>query len=236
MFKKLDKQAFLLSLVLFILVGVGVYINLAKQWAVDRSKIPEKVELNKGFQRWITNLKNDKVDISADDFRLLEENEIYNTKWITVHSLDEEGIKDTFENIIDLHKNTANSNEKKIIFSPSGKQFIDYRNEDRDGYKINEVHYYGLRDDKILDARILDCSVRANCYFDRAYFLDNDVFVISEVSRNINKKDTTSIECSRETICTYTVKLHIIDLNRNSRLVYESKPFDVVINKLIPQL
>lgn len=223
--------AVLLATLIFGFVGLTVYINISKQLAVDRSKIPEKVELNKGFQKWITNLKNKGLDINADDFRLLEENEIYNTKWMTVHSLDEEGMQKTFDNEIKSHENI-----KKIVFSPSNRQFIDYRNENRDGYHPNEIHYYGLREDKVVDARILDCSARSNCYFDRAYFLDNDVFVVSELSRTINKKDATTPLCSVDEICNYSFKLHVIDLNRNSRLIYESKPFDTIMSKLLMEL
>ena len=97
----------------------------------------------------------------------------------------------------------------------------------------NEVRLYGLKEDKILDARVLDCSVKGNCYFDRAYFLDNDVFVISEFSRNINKKDPAATECMVTDTCTYTIKIHVVDMVHNKRLVYESKPFDTVLSDLI---
>ncbi|KKS27336.1 MAG: hypothetical protein UU86_C0021G0011 [candidate division WWE3 bacterium GW2011_GWC1_42_102] len=104
------------------------------------------------------------------------------------------------------------------------------------GYAPNEVHFYGLKEDKIIDARILDCSAHANCYFDRAYFLDNDVFVISEFSRTIDKKDVVSAACSLEETCEYSVKVHVIDLINNKRLVYESKPFQAVMTELMPEL
>lgn len=222
----------LLVVLIFLLVAAGVVINVRQQLSIDRSKIPEKVEENKGFQRWITNVKNKGLDqINADEFRLIEENEIYNTKWMKVYSLDDQTALQNFDTQSEKLKNTD-----KVIFSPSGRAFIDYRHLNRDGYKPNEVHYYGIRDDKIIDARILDCSVRANCYFDRAYFLDNDVFVVSEFSRNINKKDEVTPLCPTDQECTYTIKLHVIDLINNSRLVYESKPFKIVLSDLIPEL
>jgi len=222
----------LLVLGIFILVGLAAAINIHKQFSIDQSKLPKKVEEAKGFQRWITNLKNKGLEyVNADEFILVEENEIYHTKWMQVHSLDEEGRQEEFEKTIADHKNL-----KKVIFSPSERLFIDYRHEKRNGIKANEVHFYGVRDDKIIDARILDCSVRANCYYDRAYFLSNDVFVISEFSRNIHKKDTTTPECPKNTECTYSIKIHVIDLINNSRLVYESKPFNIVLSQLIPEL
>jgi hypothetical protein len=217
--------------VLLLLVAAGVYINLAKKNSIDHSKLPQKVELSRGFQKWITNLKNKDFEIEADDFRLLEENEIYNTKWIKINSLDEPGVMDTMENTIAAHRNMDN-----VVFSPSNRIFLDYRNIVRDGYNQNEARLYGQKEDKLLDARILDCSVRANCFFDRAYFLDNDVFVISEISRTIDKKDTVTPLCTEQQECEYSFKVHVMDLINNKRLVYESVPFQAVLAKIKPEL
>lgn len=220
-----------IAFLIFLLIGAGVYVNVQQQKSIDHSKIPAKVEESNGFQRWITNLKNKGLNIEADEFKLKEENEIYNTKWMQVYSVEEEGRKEEYESYIGSLKGVKN-----VAFSPSGREFIDYRAEYRDGYAPNEAHFYGLKEDKIIDARILDCSTRANCFFDRAFFLDNDVFVISEVSRNIDKKDETAKACSLDEKCTYSIKLHVIDLINNKRLVYESNSFESVMKELAPEL
>jgi hypothetical protein len=225
------KTEIILTAGIFLLVALGVYSNLAEQKALDRSKIPLKVEQNRGFQRWITNVKNQGMDISADDFRLKEENEIYNTKWMKVSSLDNPEVKKVYE--ADL---VAKQGVKKVVFSPSDREYIDYRNIDRDGYLSNEVHFYGQKEDKLIDARILDCSLQANCYFDRAFFLDNDVFVISEFSRNISKQDQTNTPCALDQTCEYTFKIHVVNLLTNSRLVYVSKPFNAIYNEVVDDL
>jgi hypothetical protein len=232
MIKKITSNyIYLLIFGIFLFTGIGVYSNVQEQKSIDRSKIPEKVEDSNGFQRWITNIKNKEIDISADGFGLLEENEIYNTKWMKVYSIDEKDRKDEYDKNIEAHRDI-----QKVIYSPSDRIFIDYRNEPREGYNTNEVHFYGLLDDKIIDARIVDCSIRANCYFDRAYFLENDIFVISEISRTIDKKDKETPLCSTDELCDYSFKLHLIDLKNNSRLVYESESFDAVLSELIPEL
>ncbi len=220
----------LVGLVL-ITVAVGVYLNVQAQRAVDHSKIPQKVELSRGFQRWITNLKNKEIIIEADDFKLKDEIEVYNTKWTKVYSIDDPVRNAEYEALL-----KASTGVKKIVFSPSGREIIDYRNEFRDGYQPTEVRFYGQKEDKIIDARAAGCFVRANCYFDRAYFLDNDVFVISEFSRNIDKAVVQAPECSVSEKCTYTIKLHVVDLVKNSSYIYESKPFDTVLSELIPGL
>jgi hypothetical protein len=213
------------------LVALGVSINVKQQLDIDRSKIPDKVEENSGFQRWITNLKNKDIEIEADEFRLIEENEIYNTKWMSVSSIEEKGKKEEFKANLEAHREID-----KVIFSPSEREYLDYRYEYRDDYAPNEVHFYGLKDDKVIDARILDCSTRANCYFDRAYFIDNDVFVITEFSRNIHKHDDSAELCSPAETCTYTIKLHVVDLINNSRLVYESHELELILDTTIPDL
>ncbi|OGC68736.1 hypothetical protein A2415_02175 [candidate division WWE3 bacterium RIFOXYC1_FULL_39_7] len=223
------------AIFLIILMGAaifaGVYSNLREQAAVDDSKLPQKVEMDRGFQRWITNLRNKDVVIEADEFRLVEKNEIYNTKWMKVYSIEDEEAKKVYDATIEASKQVD-----KIIFSPSDREFIDFRNIDREGYKSNEVRFYGQKEDKIIDLRALDCSTRANCYIDRAYFLDNDLFVVSEISRNIDKKDETAEICLPEQTCTYTFKLHLVDLINNARWIYESESFEAVLTELIPNL
>ncbi len=225
------KWQYILFALAFVFISLGVYSNIRQQNANDRSKLPQKVEESRQFQRWVTNLRNKDLVIEADGFKMLEEVEIYNTKWMKVYSIEDPARKEEFLNNLESHKNTA-----KIVYSPSEREYLDYRNIERDGYLSNEVHFYGQKEDKIIDARILDCSARNNCYFDRAYFLSNDVFVVTEVSRNVDKKDLTVAACAITEICTYTFKLHLIDLINNSRLVYESKPFDTVLLNLIPNL
>ena len=224
----LDKIAVGLILLLTI---AGVYSNVIQQKAVDRSKIPEKVEEDGSFQRWITNLKNKGLDIEADEFRLKEENEIYNTRWMKVYSIDDPQTKETYEQTLEQMKDID-----KVIFSPSERLFIDYREIKKDDYEPNEVRFYGLKEDKVIDARAVDCSTRGNCYFDRAFFLDNDLFVVTEISRTIDKNDTNILKCLTDEECEYSFKLHLIDLINNQRLVYESEPFTAVLSKLKPEL
>ena len=78
------KQNILVFGIFTILVTMGVTSNIMQQKAVDRSKLPTKIEQSKGFQRWITNLKNKDLKTEADEFRLQEEVELYNSKWTNV--------------------------------------------------------------------------------------------------------------------------------------------------------
>lgn len=217
-----------LTVVIFALVGSIVFLNYKQQFSIDRSKLPSKVETSEGFQKWITNLRNKGIKLEADEFRLLEENEIYNTKWLKIYSIDAPGIKDTFEKTLN-----AQHGVKQTAFSPSEREFIDYRHEEREGFLPNEIRYYGRIDDNVLDARLLNCDTSANCYFDRAYFLSNELFVVSEfVLDNPSGKD--KIVCDIVAKCEYVVKIHVVDLINNSRLVYVSKPFNLILSEAIP--
>lgn len=206
-----------LTLCVFLLVGAGVFINVQKQRAVDRSRLPQKVELSSGYQKWNTNLKKKGVAIEADEFKLLEETEVFNTRWMTVTSVDQPGQKQ----ILDSKLANAKGQEKTAL-SPSGTQFIDYRDVARDGYTQGQVRLYGLKEDKILDTRALGCNNQANCYFDRGYFLDNDTFVVTEFSL----KDPGAA-CDINQVCTYTIKLHLVDGLKNKHFVYISLPKDL---------
>ena len=192
----------ILLVLVFSGVGLGLFLNIQKQRSVDKSKLPERVEQNRLFQRWITNLKNKDMNIEADEFKLKEENEIYNTTWMNVYSAEDLKQKTLYDETIEKHMG-----KDKVVFSPNERVFVDFRNVDRGDVMKNEVRLYGLKEDKIIDARVLDCSLKGNCYFDRAYFLDNDVFVITEFSRNINKKDPNAKLCAVDKVCTYTIKL-----------------------------
>lgn len=220
----------LIGIFIVFFVSVGVYSNVKEQLAIDHSKLPEKVETNKSFQRWLTNLKNKNIPVSADDFSLLEENEIYNTKWMKVYSADDPEKMAEYQAKLTSHKNLP-----KVVFSPSENLYIDIRYEPRDGYNINEALFYGLLDGKIIDSRVVDCSIDALCYFDRAFFIENEIFVISEFSRNIDKK-AVAPSCTKEEVCEYTFKIHLIDLKNNKRLVYKSLPFEAVWISTIPEL
>ena len=226
--KRLDV---ILISVIFLASTFGLLLNIQKQKSIDRSKIPMRLEEYRMFQRWITKLKNDGMDIEADEFRLKEENEIYNTTWMKVYSIEDPKQKTLYDETMKEHENI-----KKVVFSQNKRFFVDYRNIPRGDVLANEVRLYGLKEDKIIDAKVLDCSTKGNCYFDRAYFLDNDVFVVSEFSRDIDKKSPTVENCSVTQKCTYTIKLHVVDLVHNKRAVYVSEPFEAVLSDLIKLL
>ncbi len=209
----MKKLKVLTTTFLFLLVGAGVYLNLQRKAAIDTSRIPSKLEEERNFQRWITNAKNKEILVEASEFMLTKEVEIYNTRWIEVYSIDEPGVRETFEETLDKYKDID-----KVVFSPSERIFLDYRNINRGNYKAHEVHLYGQKEDKIIDARILECYTKTNCYFDRAYFLDNDVFVVHEISLA-----DPSDRCSTKENCSYTFKIHLVDLINNKRWIYESE-------------
>ena len=216
---------------ILLLIAGNVASNYIEQAKVDDTRLPEKIEDSRGFQRWIINLKK-RINIEADDFVLKDKNEVYNATFLQVSRLETES---EIQKLIDYVASFEEVDD--IAISPSGREILDYRHTDRDGYTPNEVHYYGLRDDTLIDTKILTCIMLANCYFDRAYFLDNQTFVISEISRNdVSKADAEEgilTPCAINEICTYTFKLHFIDLVNNARYVYESKPLELNLSEII---
>ena len=247
--KKIDK---LLFVSVIVLTALGVSINIIQQQQQDNSKLPSKIEDDIYYQRWVTNLKNKDFEIEAEEFELIEEEQIYNTKWIQLYSVDDEQIMQIFNKTISEFQDTD-----KVVYSPSERSFIDYRNINKGvqepqakNYKPNEVRFFGIRDNKLIEARILECYNSDNCYFDRAFFISNDVFVISEFSLKQTDKDgdnkdkdnndkgdvNKDIECALNDICDYTIKLHLIDLVNNSKSTYESDIKTINLQETIPEL
>ena len=139
--KKIDK---LLFVSVIVLTALGVSINIIQQQQQDNSKLPSKIEDDIYYQRWVTNLKNKDFEIEAEEFELIEEEQIYNTKWIQLYSVDDEQIMQIFNKTISEFQDTD-----KVVYSPSERSFIDYRNINKGvqepqakNYKPNEVRFF----------------------------------------------------------------------------------------------
>lgn len=223
----LDK---ILISIAFFLVGGVVYFNIKEQLSIDRSKIPSKLEENSNFQKWLTNAKKKGFNIEADKFRFVEDSNIYNTIWTSTSSIDNDGARADYEKNMEILREFKTSEE-----SPNEREIVNYDSSQRFGFSPNQVFFYGLREDKILVTRVVDCEIESNCYFHRAGFLDNHVFFVAQVSlKDFTKKNP--VTCDPTTICKYTFKIHLVDLMNNSRTVYESEEFEALFADLKEKL
>lgn len=220
--KSFDK---ILISIIAILIATGVSFNLYKQYSVDKTKLPFKVESHSRFQRWLSNLKDKGLDLEADKFRFLEENNLFNSIWTSTESIDNDISRKNYDlNMQELLK------LKESAKSPNEREIVNFTHSDRFGFLPNQVFFYGLREDRILKTKVAECPDNSNCDFHRAAFIDNHVFFIMELSlKNFDKKNPKT--CRLDEICEYTFKVHLIDLNNNSRTVYQSETInDTFIN------
>lgn len=223
----LDKILFVLILGL---VSLTVYSNIKEQMSIDKSKIPSKLEENSKFQKWLTNAKNKGMNVEADKFKFVEDSNIFNTIWTSTSSIDNDQVRADYEKNMGILKNFKTSE-----YSPNEREIVNYDNSERFGFTQNQVFFYGLREDKILLTRVVDCELEANCYFHRAGFLDNHVFFVAELSlKDFTKKNP--ITCDPKSVCKYSFKIHFIDLVNNSRTVYESEAFEGIFDDLKSKL
>jgi hypothetical protein len=212
--KNLDK--FLISLI-SIFIAVGVALNIREQYSIDKSKLPSKLEANSKFQSWLSNLEDKGLDLEADKFEYVEENDVFNTVNLSTDSIDNENSRKNYEaNMTELLK------FKESAVSPNEREIVNFTNSDRFGFFQNEVFFYGLREDRILRIKLADCAGVEVCNFHRASFLDNHVFFIIELSLKDRQLASTN-PCTLDQVCEYTFKAHLVDLNNNSRTVYESE-------------
>lgn len=212
--KNLDK---ILISIIAILVAVGVSLNIREQYSIDKSRLPTKLETNSKFRSWLSNLKDKDLDLDADNFRFLEENDVFNTVNLATESIDNESSRKIYDqNMSELTK------LKETAISPNEREVVNFSNSDRFGFFPGEVFFYGLREDRILRIKLADCANRENCNFHRAAFMDNHVFFIMELSPK-GLASENQLTCALDQVCEYSFKAHLIDLNNNSRVVYESE-------------
>ena len=223
----LDKILFVF---IFGLVSLVVYSNISEQRSIDKSKIPAKLEENSKFQKWLTNAKNKDINVEADKFKFVEDSNIFNTIWTSTSSIDNDQVRIDYERNMEIL-----SKFKTSEYSPNEREIVNFDNSERFGFTANQVFFYGLREDKILLTRVVDCEIESNCYFHRAGFLDNHVFFVAELSlKDFTKKNP--VTCDPKSVCKYSFKIHFIDLVNNSRTVYESEAFEGIFDDLKSKL
>jgi len=225
--KNLDK---ILVIFISILVATSISINLYKQYSVDKTKVPNKLETNYRFQRWLSNLEEKDLKLEADNFKFLEDNNVYNSLWTSTSSIDDDNSRKIYE---DNMKALLEFKESEL--SPNDREIVNFSNTDRFGFLPNEVFFYGLREDRILRTKITDCPAISNCSFHRAAFLDNHVFFIVELAQKDFDKNNPQ-NCQLDQVCDYVFKVHLVDLMNNSRTVYQSTTINDTYNNILKKL
>jgi hypothetical protein len=225
-------QKVLVVLALVVLISLGVYSNYVEKISIDRAKIPRFVEDHKNFQKWITNHKNKDIELEADAFRLLEESEVYNTQRLKLYPLNDARMLKKYNELFKAQEKVVDKR-----FSPDGKQFVNYQYDYRLGlssttYLPSDVWYLGIRGDRIIENKLISCNTKANCIVDRAFFISDDIIVVSEIMRDIDT-DKPYAPCGIDELCAYRVRLNVMDIAQNSNLIYESPSFDIVLSDKI---
>jgi hypothetical protein len=227
MHKNLDK--ILIILVAFMVTGV-ILKNFYDEYSIDKTKLPLKVETHPRFQSWKSNLKDNNLNIDGDNFKLIKDSNIFNTIWTTTISIDDEVARKLYEENMQTLLSF-----KESAKSPNEREVVNFTPTDRFGYTYKDVFFYGLREDRILSTKIANCYQHVTCNFHRAAFIDNHVFFITELSQKTVPEEEFK-GCQEDEICEYTFKIHLVDLNNNSRTVYESETVIESYNKLVNKL
>lgn len=212
--KNLDK---ILILAISIFVAGVVTLNLHDQYSIDKTKLPIKLETHSRFQRWLSNLEDKGVDLEADRFTFLKDSNIYNTIWTSTVSIDDELSRKMYEDNMKVLLDY-----KESIKSPNEREIVNFTMSDRFGFSAKDVFFYGLREDRILRTKIANCYQHFTCNFHRGAFIDNHVFFIMELSQKAVPEEEFK-GCELDEVCDYTFKVHLVDLNNNSRNIYESE-------------
>ncbi len=211
-------------IILFGSIGWAVYQNIADQESENGSTLPAKITKNENFTAWVDEIAvrsaDAQIDLSPDRFDRKDEREIYFWDRLNLSTLDDEEFLEEKDALWETY-----SGLDGVTFSPNGKIFIDYRNIFRRELNRNQVNLYGQRESILIDARILDCTMPNRCFFDTGYFINEDTFVIHELT-----VENTQEDCSLErNVCNYTVKIHLVELHNNKRSLYEGPGINLPI-------
>jgi hypothetical protein len=225
--KNLDK---ILILTISLLIAGVISLNISEQYSIDKTKLPIKLETHSRFQRWLSNLKDKGVDLEADKFTFLKDSNIYNTIWTSTISIDDEISRKMYEDNMKVLLEY-----KESIKSPNEREIVNFTMADRFGFSAKTVFFYGLREDRILSTKIADCYQHFTCNFHRGAFMDNHVFFIMELSQKF-VPEAEFKGCELDEVCDYTFKVHLVDLNNNSRNIYESEVVRDTYNNLFEKL
>ncbi len=207
------------TLLIFGAIALGVYSNVQEKRAEDASRLPKEVTGAKAFTRWTTNLKNKGVNIEVQSFKLVEEQEAFDSKSLQVFDPEDSEAVQLMAQMFALPKDK----HSHIALSPDEKLLLDYRFRETPGAH-QKATLYGEKDGKLIKASILECKAYQNCYFDRAYFLSNEKFILHEFS--LKNPDPNTLVSPNSTAI-YSLKTYIVELDTNKMRTYESEAFEL---------
>ena len=211
----------LFVVIIFASIGGAVLINTKKDDSEDKDDktFPSEIADHENFKTFQKEMSDAGIVVNPDEIIIKDQREIYNPDRIKVFSQQDE-IKKT-----ELEETTQSLRDVSgVTFSPDQKIILDYRNIARVGASSRQIRLFGIRSEKILDAPLLDCAISSECIYIDGYFIDNDSFVLHEIS--LARKDP---DCVVGSTCSYSIKIHYVELMQNQRSLYESTEFEAPV-------
>jgi len=216
-------------MVIFASVGGAVLVNteIDESESQDKKTLPNEIANHKNFKTFQKEMSDAGIVVNPDEITLKDQREIYNPDRIKVFSQQNEIKKNELEETMQSLKDVNG-----VTLSPDRNIILDYRNISKIGASARQIRLFGIRSEKILDASLLDCAISSECVFLDGYFINNDNFVLHEIS--LARKDP---DCVAEGTCLYSIKIHHVELAQNRRSLYESAEFEasVAVIRLLVQ-
>lgn len=205
------KVAFIL-LIFFVLSAAS--LNYLQSLKINSEKLPLGLESEKRYQGWIRRWKDKFPQIESDTFKKIDDGEIISSTnpRYSFSETDWDDVKTTIE--------TAKKNKYNVI-APDKNQYLNFRSYFSDTKEASSsyVYYFGVRENKTISGPIYECK-KTNCYFDRPFFLNPDLFYMAEVEEKLYPDAPN--RCKNEGICSYELLMHEFNLKKNKRTTFRS--------------
>ncbi len=215
------KIAFLL-LIVFVLFAAS--INYLSSLKTNSEKLPLGLESEKRFQGWIRRWKDKFPQIESDTFKKIDAGEIISS------TNPRYSFSETDWDDVKLQIETAKK-EKYNVISSDKNQYLNFRSYFLESKEASSsyVYYYGVRENKLITGPIYECK-KTNCWFDRPFFLNPDLFYMAEIQEKLYPDAPD--RCKKENICSYELYMHEFDLKKNKRTTFVSSQLLTNFNKI----
>lgn len=203
--------------ILVLLLVIGASKNTVESINYNVKKLPKELETKHKFLKWINRWKERFPQIGADNFKEVDDGEIFSSAnpRFTFTDVDKTKTKSLVKDIEDQEL-------KYVVVSPDKLQYVDFRKyftetkESTSSY----VYYYGIRNgETTIEGPLFECK-KTKCWFDRPFFQTSDLAYFPEIREKVYAEEPE--RCPVKGVCSYELYLHEFDFSKNKRTSYKS--------------
>lgn len=212
MIRTLNRKTIVALVLASLFVCIAAAQNFNKSLQHKSQKLPEKLETQQKYQKWVNRWKERFEQVQADNFKKVDDGEIISST-SRRYKFSDVNTEEVTEEISKV------KGDKYTVIAPNKLEYLTFRAYSTPSKEATSsyIYFYGIRDDKVLSGAMYECK-RTSCWFDRPFFLNPDLFYIAEIQEKIYPEEPN--RCQDKKICVYQLFLHQFDLKTNTRTTF----------------